>query len=298
MTEQRVLVMGDNHGDADSLRRVVEETEGETFDFIIHVGDLTNASYTDEPDAGRTQLESIAPHFESLAQRGTLIYIWGNRDGYGDSVPHDVLDSGILLHEESKTIDGQRFTTDPSDVTSETILITHGLYPQFIDHFEGRAYFSGHVHVGRYRGRVLNSAFLYRDGLHGSNPLTGGYFVVTVKDEPPFDVGFRNLDGLKRVVCLDHIERGVLFQPHYQTCMFCYYEGKLEGEMLATGFYGCTQKTGREAVSDEELIEYAMSLFNNPPDGFEESFTAYLQTAADHSRSRIERNDDGRLTLR
>lgn len=41
--QQDILVMGDNHGDVESLEQVIADTQGEQFDFIIHVGDLTNA---------------------------------------------------------------------------------------------------------------------------------------------------------------------------------------------------------------------------------------------------------------
>lgn len=296
MTTQRILVMGDNHGHADSLRRVVMETGGEEFDFIIHVGDITNAINTDAHDAGQRQLEAVAPHFEALAERGTLVYIWGNRDGYGDHVPEDVLTAGALLHEDTRVIDGQRFTTDPGDVANDTILLTHGEKPYLLDHFEGRAYFSGHEHVGRYKDRCLNSAFLYRDNSRGADPLLGGYFIIEVSDEPPFEVEFRNLGDLKRIVCHEHIDRGVLFQPHYHTCAFCHYDGKLEQEMLSTAYYGLTHDTDRGAVADEELVEYATSLFESPPANFSARFADYLDSIHQQPLARFKRTEDGRLT--
>lgn len=296
MTSQRILVMGDNHGDAESIQRVVRETEDERFDFIIHVGDLTNAKYSDDPEAGTKHLEAISPHLETLAERGTLIYIWGNRDGYGDSVRGELLSAGTLLHEETKTINGQRFTTELDDVEDDTILLTHGLHPQLVDHFDGRAYFSGHEHIGRYKGRCLNSAFLYRDDLHGSDPLIGGYFVVTITDDPPFEVEFRNLDALKRIICHDHIDRGVLFQPHYHSCQFCHYDGKLEQEMLTTAYYGLTHASDREAVSDEELVDYAVSLFEHPPEGFATSFATYLEEVDMKPLTPFTRNNAEKIT--
>ncbi|MFB6152760.1 MAG: metallophosphoesterase [Halodesulfurarchaeum sp.] len=39
----RFLVMGDNHGDTESLRRVREDIRGEAIDLAIHVGDFTSA---------------------------------------------------------------------------------------------------------------------------------------------------------------------------------------------------------------------------------------------------------------
>lgn len=43
MTRQRILACGDNHGDTESLEKLIDETRGEGFDFIIHTGDITNA---------------------------------------------------------------------------------------------------------------------------------------------------------------------------------------------------------------------------------------------------------------
>lgn len=47
MSRQRILALGDNHGDTESLEKVVEQTRGEDFDFIIHTGDITNALKSD-----------------------------------------------------------------------------------------------------------------------------------------------------------------------------------------------------------------------------------------------------------
>jgi len=75
----RLLCMGDNHGDVDSLERVVDGTEGEEFDFVIHVGDITNAWF-DGVDEGREQLDAVTPYFETLHERGEFLHL-GNRDG-------------------------------------------------------------------------------------------------------------------------------------------------------------------------------------------------------------------------
>lgn len=47
----RILCCGDNHGDAESLRRVVEDTAGEEFDYAVHTGDLTNLFFDGYPTA-------------------------------------------------------------------------------------------------------------------------------------------------------------------------------------------------------------------------------------------------------
>lgn len=45
----RFLCFGDNHGDAESLQQVVEDTADEKFDFVVHTGDLTNLFFDGYP---------------------------------------------------------------------------------------------------------------------------------------------------------------------------------------------------------------------------------------------------------
>jgi predicted phosphodiesterase len=77
MADQRILVRGDNHGDTESLGKLVEAAEGEEFNFIIHAGGITN-TYKTDLKTGVDQLRGVEPYFETLAERGTLVYIYGN----------------------------------------------------------------------------------------------------------------------------------------------------------------------------------------------------------------------------
>ncbi|AXG07448.1 hypothetical protein DU500_14005 [Haloplanus rubicundus] len=300
---QDILVMGDNHGNVESLDQVVADTEGECFDYVIHVGDLTNA-YFDGLDNGVEQLKSVESRLEDLADRAKsgLLYIYGNRDGtQGEQVyEHHELDVGTRIPPEGTiTIEDQTFTQDPERVDEDEILVTHGEYVHLLDHFDGRAYFSGHVHTGRYKDRCLNSAFLYRTDDHGSEPLIGGYFVVTLDEEPPFEIDFRNLGRLKKIICHKHHERGVLFGPDFHDCQFCYdNQLQLMQEMAKSSFYGLTNQNEREAVSEEELVEYAMSLFNNPPDDFKRIFTNYIDGVGSSPLDPLRRNESGKLAQR
>ncbi|WP_148416477.1 metallophosphoesterase family protein [Haloferax sp. KTX1] len=303
MGTQKILVMGDNHGDVESLKRVVSETEGELFDFVIHVGDLTNA-YFDGLEAGVEQLCNVEPYLATLEDRtnGGLLYIYGNRDHTRgpDSryvyEEHELSVGTRISPEGTTTVGDQRFTQEPESVVEDDILVTHGEYVPMLDHFSGRAYFSGHEHTGRYKGRCLNSAFLYRTDDHGSDPLIGGYFIVTVEDEPPFEVDFRNLDRLKKIFCTQHHSRGVLFAPDFHDCQFCY-DGELQflQEMASSAYYGLTQGNDREEVTDEELIQYAVGLFDNPPHGFEQLFTQYVDQLGNSPLDPLQRNENGRF---
>jgi len=301
--QQDILVMGDNHGDVESLEQVIADTQGEQFDFIIHVGDLTNAWF-DGIEMGVEQLRAVESRLMDLADRADegLLYIYGNRDHTRGPKSEYVyeryeLDVGTHIPREGAiTVSGQKFTQDPELVSEDDILVTHGEYVPMLDHFDGRAYFSGHEHTGRYKGRCLNSAFLYRTDDHGSEPLIGGYFVVTVDDEPPFEVDFRNLDRLEKLICHKHHERGVLFAPDFHDCQFCYDDQlQLMQEMARSGFYGLTHQNERDAVSEDELVEYAIGLFDNPPSDFDRSFTQYVDNLDQHPLDPLHRDEQGRL---
>lgn len=293
--------MGDNHGDVESIERVTSETEGETFDFIIHVGDLTNA-YFDGLEVGVEQLRAVESYLATLEERaeGGLLYIYGNRDHtrgpYSRYVyeEHELSVGTRIPPEGAVTVGSQRFTQNPEDVEVDDILVTHGEHVPMLDHFDGRAYFSGHEHTGRYKGRCLNSAFLYRTDDHGSEPLIGGYFVITVGDEPPFDVDFRNLDRLKKIICSKHHSRGVLFAPDFHDCQFCY-ESEIQfvEEMAASAYYGLAHDNEREAVTGEELIQYAVDLFDYPPHGFEQLFTRYVDQLGNSPPDPLQRDENG-----
>lgn len=284
--------MGDNHGDTASLKQVVEDTTGESFDFIIHVGDFTNAWF-DGIDEGVTQLKEVEQYLETLAERGEFVYIYGNRDGRGPmqhvtdqhslSVGTRIPSSGVI------EVNDQEFAQDPSAVNEDTILITHGLDTVLLDHFAGRAYFSGHVHTGRYKGRCLNSAFLYRDGSHNAEPLVGGYFVVEVTGDDTFnDVDFRNLDRLKKIICPKHYERGILFSPDFHQCQFCYSDSTdFEEEVVRSAFHGLINENDTQNANFDEIIEYAQThLFEAASESVLNGVRKYLEEQAQGETNR------------
>jgi len=287
--QQNILVMGDNHGNVESLDQVVADTKDEEFDFIVHVGDLTN-TWFDGIETGVEQLQVVESRLKDLANRANegLLYIYGNRDTKGSKSEYvcerHELDVGRRIPKDGAiTISNQRFTQDPELVSEDDILVTHGEYVPMLDHFDGRAYFSGHEHTGRYKDRCLNSAFLYRTDDWGGEPLIGGYFVVTVDDEPPFEIDFRNLGRLQKLICHKHHERGVLFTPDFHDCQFCYdNQQQLMQEMAKSAFYGYTHQTDQDAVSEDELVEYALGLFDNPPTDFERRFSQYVNDLGQH----------------
>lgn len=300
---KKILVMGDNHGDTAALDQLIAGTEGEEFDFIIHVGDLTNA-YFNGLETGIEQLQAVESRLEELSDRANsgLLYIYGNRDHTRGPeseyvYEHHELSIGTRIPSTGTIhVGGRPFTQDPDAVADETILVTHGEYVPMIDHFDGRAYFSGHEHTGRYKNACLNSAFLYRTDDHGSEPLIGGYFVVEVSEDPPFTVDFRNLGRLKQIICPKHQERGVLFAPDFHECQFCY-DGQLQllQEMAKSSLYGLTHNEEKDSVSEDKLVEYALDLFETPPNDFEQLFTEYVAAVGQSPLDPIGRDENGQL---
>ncbi len=294
---QRFLVMGDNHGDAESLRRVLSDVEDETFDFAVHVGDFTNAVRADGRVAAE-QLRNVEPLLEEVATRTRhdLVWVYGNRDYFGD-FGYD-LGVGTRIPDEGRvTVGGQRFTNSPAAVESDVVLVTHVENWSLLDNFDGRAQFCGNTHRGRYRNRRLNSAFLQYADPETGDPIYGGYFVVEVGDAPPFDVEMRSVGTLERKECAVHGERGVLFQPAFHDCMYCRDDRILMREMAATAFYGLTHEDDRDSVAADELVEYAVALWDEPPSGFRDDFRTYLADLSADRYAPLSRSDDGRIGL-
>ena len=279
----RFLCMGDNHGDVDSLERVVDETDGEEFDFVIHVGDITNAWF-DGVDEGREQLDAITPHFEALRERGELLYIWGNRDGaIGPEQPFQDYDlPGTFIPEDDViTVAGETFTQNPELVEDETILVNHYWYPELLEHFDGKAYFSGHVHTGRYKNKALNTAFLYRTADHGADALLGAYFVVEITPDETWEIDFRNIGQIRKGICPKHQALGVQFVPDYwrQDCQFCYDEDDFYSEVVRTALYGLG--TVEDEAEIDEVVEHAASTLGTTPRSFKAKLRDFLETRAE-----------------
>jgi len=302
----RILVMGDNHGDVESLRRVLEDVADESFDYAVHVGDFTKAwrtaRRTDDEQKGKErgaeELRSVEPvlkEFDALADHG-LVWVYGNQDYFGD------LDRGLsagteLPDDDVVTVGGLQFTNSLDHVDPDTVLVTHMERWRLADHFDGLAHFCGNSHRGRHKGRRLNSAYLQFRDPRTERKRFGGYFVAEVDGARGLDVEMRSIGELQRIECGHHSERGIQFQPESRGCMFCNEEGTLWREMCASGYYGLARGSGSETVSDEELIAYAKNLWEDPPEGFREEFESYLANVEEHRYAPLTRTDDGALRI-
>lgn len=303
---RRFLVMGDNHGDVESLHRVLEDVGDETFDYVVHVGDFTKAWRTAKQnnneqvgkERGSEELravESVLEEFDALAEHG-LVWVYGNQDYFGDlshdlSVGTEVPDDGVVTNGDLQ------FTNSLDHVKSDTVLVTHMEYWRLADHFDGLAHFCGNSHRGRHKGRRLNSAYLqYRDPETGRKCF-GGYFVAEVGVSSGLNVEMRSIGELTRINCEQHHERGVQFQPESRGCIFCNEEETLWREMCASGYYAFTHDSNRETVTDEELIAYAKDLWKEPPEEFREGFKSYLVNVEEDRYAPLTRADDGSLRI-
>jgi predicted phosphodiesterase len=285
MGSTRLLVLGDNHGDTTSLEKVVGEVKGEELDYVIHVGDMTSKGEEEE-------FQKINPYFDELASFAPLMYTWGNREGYDRE--DNPIDSGTLIRkDEPAVVDGQKFTCEPAEVGTADILVTHGLSRQLLENFDGLAYFSGHEHVGRVRDNILNSGFLYRE----RRSLLGGYFIVEISEGGDFQVEFRNLDRLKKILCPEHSRRGVLFQPDFHTCMFCEYPEKLPEELVLNAWYRLADQRQEErtVVEQDELMSFCKEMYEDAPRSYIESIQEYVDKQVFHPTDVLTRLDNGKL---
>jgi len=283
--------MGDNHGNTSSLERIVSDTEGEEFDFIVHVGDITNACI-DGMDEGEAQLEAVLPLFEELSRRGELLYVWGNRDfevcikgGFtriDEYASFDFTPGTHIPTEGTVEVAGQKFTQDRNEVEEQTILVTHYFAHELLDHFPGLLYLSGHVHVGRFKNNVLNTGFLYRDGSHGASPIEGGYFVVEITDGS-IDVTFESIGGLEKDICANHVSQGVQFAPtNWRTaCKFCYDSEDFYTEIVDSVKYDL-EKHGISA-SPQNIIERAVETYagSGVPRNFESELSNFVNDSSE-----------------
>ena len=285
MDNIRLLCMGDNHGNTSSLERLVRDTEGEEFDYIVHVGDITNACI-DGMDEGEEQLEAVLPLFEELSNRGKLVYVWGNRDfevcvkggltRIDDYADFEFTPGTHIPTEGTVDVAGQSFTQDRNEVDEQTILVTHYFRHELLDHFPGLLYLSGHVHVGRFKNNVLNTGFLYRDGSHGAEPIEGGYFLVELTEES-IDVTFESFGGLEKGICVSHVSRGVQFTPeNWQTaCKFCYNSEAFYTEIVDSVKYGLEQKG--IAMTPQNIVDLALDKYGSGgPRNFEKELSTFV----------------------
>lgn len=298
--------MGDNHGDRESLRTVLTEVQSDFFDYAVHVGDFTKAWRTarqtgDEmrgKKRGAAELREVEPvlkEFDALADHG-LVWVYGNQDYFGD-LEYDLSVGTRVPEDDVVTVGDLQFTNSLGHVGDNVVLVTHMEYWRLADHFDGLAHFCGNSHRGRHKGRRLNSAYLQVRDPETDHKQFGGYFVVELSDTSGLDVEMRSIGTLSRIECDRHAERGVQFQPDSRGCMFCNEDGTLFREMCASGFYGLTQDSAEDTVTDEDLIEYASALWEQPPDGFREEFQSYLADLEDHRYAPLTRTDDGVIQL-
>lgn len=298
--------MGDNHGDVTSLRRVFDAVSAEPVDYAIHVGDLTNAWRTARQtgdvsrakEQGVEQLRAVEPvleAFDGLAEHG-LVWVYGNQDYFGE-LDYDLSVGTEVPDDDVVSVGDLKFTSSLDHVAPDVVLVTHMEYWRLADHFDGLAHFCGNSHRGRHKGRRLNSSYLQvRDPETNSNRF-GGYFIVELGEDAGLDVEMRSLGSLTQVSCDRHAERGVQFQPDTRGCMFCNETGTVYREMCASAFYGLTRDADRETVTDEELIDYAATLWEEPPEGFREGFQSYLASLEDHRYAPLTRTEDGAIRL-
>lgn len=292
----RLLVMGDNHGDVESLRRVHEAIVDLEIDLAVHVGDFTRAMRHDSRRLGAAHLRAVEPVLGRIADRTKhgLVWVYGNQDRFGD-LGYDLDVGREIPADDAIEVAGERFTNDPERVDSETILVTHMERWALADSFDGRAHFCGNTHRGRHHGRRLNSAFLQVTHPGTRETHYGGFFVVELDDE--MSVEMHSIGSLERRECPVHAERGVQFQPPQRECMFCTDERILYREIAASGFYRVTGGDSEAQTEPARLVEEAHEIWEDPPEGFRDGFTAYLENLESDRYAPLTHTANGAVTV-
>lgn len=287
MRPLRILALGDNHGDTESLHRIVEDTADEEFDYIVHTGDVTN-TYKTDLQTGVEQLQSVEPYFETLNDRADLIYIYGNRDkerGPGSERRHVTdeyeLSPGHRLHRgESIEVAGQRFTSNPEAATSTDILLTHGIIPQQFYQPDTWAYFCGDTHRAVQQPSALNTGYLNND-----KGYLGAYFVVEL-DESGMTVHVRGLDEpWKDIICPDHEWYGRQFHPSKFGCRICKFGAQQQlGPMVHHAFNAAVGGEDEDpSATIDEIVANARRLFVDS-DEYAAQVRKYLQALAENEK--------------
>jgi 3',5'-cyclic AMP phosphodiesterase CpdA len=268
----RFLALGDNHGDAESLRRVVEEVRGESFDYVVHTGDLTNL-YFDGYAESEKQLDEMEPHLDSLAEQGEFIYVLGNRDRLGpDTLNKSKLPDGTEVPEGGFVEVGDLVFAQqapPSDVVNKPLVRVTHYWQATPPQFEGLLSLSGDTHNGRYIGNIVDTGFLYRTSDHDANALYGGYFIIEVDSSGRIHVEFRPLGDVESRKCRQHNLLGKKFivpKNWRNQCRFCYDEDKYYQELQLAVRDAYANEIGEPADSDltDETLDAVENVFARP----------------------------------
>ena len=226
----------------------------------------------------------MEPYFETLAERGTLVYIYGNRDkerAFGGSPTHVSeeyeLSVGHRLQAGGElSVDGQRFTADPADAGPEDILFTHGISQEAFFQSSANAYFCGDTHRARQFKTSLNTGYLHND-----KGFNGGYFTATLEDDE-LEVAVHGLDEQwKGFVCPDHQWYGRQFTPEKFGCGLCKFGPTRQFMGMASLAFRETvdAETSNATASVQELVSAAREIFIDSGQ-LAEQFEQYLNDLA------------------
>ena len=231
-------MLGDIHGGIESVRRIVAEVRKTDLATVLCTGDFAKATTDTIHD-----LELVAKVFEYLASLGVdVVYTWGNRDLllFEKII---MLSSAELRKRARELIEyilslgnvyevpnrnrlcleslGLCITSNPQLIDSRTILLTHYTNYVYEDAF---LHIEGHVHYGQIRGKYVNAGFVYRDEVHGAEPMEGMYIVIDIENARVRDLEIKLLSSdLKLYTCPLHPEEGLFIIPRWwKRCPVCY----------------------------------------------------------------------------
>ena len=173
----KILAISDLHGNLNALEIFRKKIEKNNFDLVICAGDLTNFYFNPK------ETEKI-PYFEEFIYnlKTPFIIVWGNRDFNKYLNINFPLKLVIDLDKEDYFYENWHFTSNFNHIASNSIFLTHSeIYIKNSNKPMLQLWGDSHIPKILYRPHIcIDLGFLYRDSIHGANPILGLYWIIEI----------------------------------------------------------------------------------------------------------------------
>lgn len=173
----KIIAISDLHGNLNALEIFRKKIEKHDFDLVICGGDLTNFYFNPK------EIEKV-PYLEEFVYnlKTPFIIVWGNRDFNRYLNTYFPLKLVIDLDKEDYFYEKWHFTSNIENITSNSIFITHSeIFVKSKNKPMLQLWGDSHIPKKLYRPHIcIDLGFLYRDSIHGANPMLGLYWIIEV----------------------------------------------------------------------------------------------------------------------
>jgi len=173
----KIIAISDLHGNLNALEIFRKKIENHDFDLVICGGDLTNFYFNPK------EIEKVQFYEEFVYNLKTpFIIVWGNRDFNRYLNTYFPLKLAFDLDKEDYFYENWHFTSNIEHIASNSIFITHSEIS--IKHKNKpmlQLWGDSHIPKILYKPHIcIDLGFLYRDSIHGANPILGLYWIIEV----------------------------------------------------------------------------------------------------------------------